>query len=106
MTESPVSICQEKRKNRLGIFKLPTLGEHLAEFIASSVLTAVMTYANRRLSAETGLFCKKPPKKQRHAMDGWKVEAEGGRKNEVQATDICCRWMRGKSNNIFFSEDV
>lgn len=30
-----------------------------AEFIASSVLTAIMTYANWRLSAEMSLFSKK-----------------------------------------------
>lgn len=72
MAELAVSICQGKYKNWLGIFKLPTTGEHLAEFIASSVLTAVMTYANQRLSAEMGLFCRK----QRRAMDWWKVEGK------------------------------
>ncbi len=35
------------------------MDEHLAEFIASSLLTATMTYANRRLSAEMRLPGKK-----------------------------------------------
>lgn len=39
------------------------MNEHLAEFIACSVLTAVMTYANWRLSAEMRLFSKKKKKK-------------------------------------------
>lgn len=48
------------------------MDEHLVEFIASSVLTAIMTYANWRLSTEMSLFSKK--KKEMHVQPRWKVE--------------------------------
>lgn len=44
--------------NWLGIFKVTATDEHLGEFIASSVLAAIMTYANLRLSAEMSLFIR------------------------------------------------
>lgn len=46
-------------KHYLDVFKLAAMDEHLAEFIATSVLAAIMTYANWRLSAEMSLFSKK-----------------------------------------------
>lgn len=45
--------------NWLGTFKVRATDEHLGEFIASSVLAAIMTYANLRLSAEMSLFIRK-----------------------------------------------
>lgn len=42
--------------NWLGIFKVTATDGHLGELIASSVLAAIMTYANLRLSAEMSLF--------------------------------------------------
>lgn len=45
--------------NWLGTFKVTATDEHLGEFIASSVLAAIMTYANLRLSAEMSLFIRK-----------------------------------------------
>ena len=55
-----LSISQSKKcKNWLGVFKLTRMDEHLVEFIASSLLTVIMTYANWRLSAEMRLFSKK-----------------------------------------------
>lgn len=52
------------------------MDEHLAEFIASSVLAAIMTYANWRLSAGMRLFSKKKKKKE----DACTTKMEGGRK--------------------------
>lgn len=50
-------ITQEKGSDFfLGIFKVTAMDEHLGETMATSVLAAIMTYANLRLSAELSLF--------------------------------------------------
>lgn len=62
------------------------MDEHLAEFIASSVLTAIMTYANWRLSAEMRLFSRKDacaPKMGRGIDE--RLGKKGGWKNDVHA---------------------
>ena len=90
-----VSISQKKCKNWLGIFKLTAMDEHLAEFIASSVLTGIMTYANWRLSAEMRLFSK--IKKERG--DACTSKMEGGRKerweDKPRSLDICFHLLCG-----------
>lgn len=60
--------------NWLGTFKVTATDEHLGEFIASSVLAAIMTYANLRLSAEMSLFIRK--KIERHVQLRLKVEKQ------------------------------
>lgn len=54
-----VSISQRTVKNCWAFLNLQRWMNTFAEFIASSVLTAIMTYANWRLSAEMSLFSKK-----------------------------------------------
>lgn len=88
-----VSISQKKCKNWLGIFKLTAMDEHLAEFIASSVLTGIMTYTNWRLSAEMRLFSKIKKKEGMHVQARWRAEEKNdGRINRARLTfvSICC----------------
>lgn len=63
-----------KGSNWLGIFKVTATDEHLGEFRASSVLAAIMTYANLRLSAEMSLSSEK--KKERHVQVRLEMEKQ------------------------------
>lgn len=65
------------------------MNEHLAEFMASSVLTAVMTYANWGLSAEMRLFSKK--KKRRYMYNQYWMKGGGKHalKDNLCTRDVC-----------------
>lgn len=73
------------------------MDEHLVEFIASSVLTAIMTYANWRLSAEMRLFSRKDactPKMGRAMDERWRRKkrrrTEEGCSRALIFVSICC----------------
>lgn len=63
-----------KGSDFLGIFKVPAMDEHLGELTASSVLAAITTYANLRLSAEMSLFIRGT--NERHLQLRLKVEKQ------------------------------
>lgn len=54
--------------------QVTAMDEHLGEFIASSVLTVIMTYANLRLSAEMSLFIRKKMRDMYTKIESGKTE--------------------------------